>query len=153
MNVKVYQEIYGGCPRKGAGRPDAEGKAMVSSVGMKSPMEGWRPLVCWQFNEGVCSYDLKCKFHTFAKPAGSSTPRCNALQWEDKGRDKDSHKLELEGVNLQGPHYTEDIIVGLFLSADVPAISRYKQSLFSIWVICQPLLIHITWFTLQIIHV
>jgi len=74
MDVKVYQEICGGCPRKGAGRPDAKGKATVSSVGLKNLMEGWRPLVCWQFNEGVCSYDLKCKFHIYAKPAGGCTP-------------------------------------------------------------------------------
>jgi len=62
MDVKVYQEICGGRPRKGAGRLDAEGKVMSSSVGMKRPIEGRRPLVCWQFNEGVCSYGLKCKF-------------------------------------------------------------------------------------------
>ena len=71
--------------------------------------------------------------HIYAKPAGGSTPRCNALQWEDKGRDKDSHKLKLEGVNLQGPHYTEDIIVGLFLSVDVPANSRYHETEFILY--------------------
>jgi len=62
MEVKVYQEICGGRPRKGAGRPDAEGKMMSSSVGTKKPIAGRRPLVCWQFNKGVCSYGLKCKF-------------------------------------------------------------------------------------------
>ena len=30
----------GSRPRKGAGRPDAEGKVMSSSVGMKRPIEG-----------------------------------------------------------------------------------------------------------------
>jgi len=82
MDVKVYQEICGGRPRKGAGRPDAEGKVMSSSVGMKRLIEGRRPLVCWQFNEGVCSYVWsEMQVSTFVRNvSGGSTPRNNALQ-------------------------------------------------------------------------
>ena len=86
MDVKVYQEICGGRPRKGAGRPDAEGKVMSSSVGMKRPIEGRRPLVCWQFNEGVCSYGLKCKFpHVGEKCRGQhSKKQCPTVRGQGK---------------------------------------------------------------------
>ena len=57
MDVKVYQEVCGGRSKRRAGGP-----SVVSSVGWKRPTEGRKQYVCWQFNEGHCSYGPKCKF-------------------------------------------------------------------------------------------
>jgi len=52
------------------------------------------------------------------KHVRGSTPRNNAVQWEDRARDKDSYRPELEGVNLHD--YT---LFRILLSADVLATS------------------------------
>ena len=59
MDVKVYQEVCGGCPRK---RAEPAGEKRGLPMGAKRPMEGRRPVVCWQFNDGSCTYGKSCRF-------------------------------------------------------------------------------------------
>ena len=56
MDVLVYQEVCGGRPWKTVGLPQGDEKRAGLLGGTK------RPAVCWQFNEGSCSYGRTCRF-------------------------------------------------------------------------------------------
>ena len=69
MDVLVYQEVCGGRPRKSVGWPQVDGKQARPSVGTK------RPAVCWQFNEGACSYGRTCRFPHVCEVCRGSHPK------------------------------------------------------------------------------
>ena len=51
MDVQLYQEVCGGRPRRTAvHQADPKGAGWTGS--QKRPLEGRRPAVCWQFNDG-----------------------------------------------------------------------------------------------------
>ena len=52
VDVQVYQETCGGHP----------GRRVEMAPPLSRATGGGRPSVCWQYNEGTCSYGRKCKF-------------------------------------------------------------------------------------------
>ena len=60
VDVQVYQETCGGFPRKRTERPTEP--RMAGSSGIKRPTGGPKQTVCWQYNDGSCSYGRQCKF-------------------------------------------------------------------------------------------
>lgn len=69
MDVQIYQEVCGGRPRKKVGSPQQEGKRVGLTAATK------RPGVCWQFNEGVCTYGKACRFPHACKVCRGNHPK------------------------------------------------------------------------------
>ena len=71
MDVQVYQEMCAGRPRKrGMGLP-SESKGTGTAGGIK------RAGVCWQFNQGSCSYGKSCKFPHVCENCRGNHPKCH----------------------------------------------------------------------------
>ena len=62
MDVSLYQELCGGQPRKRAMGPQADGRGAATGSNAKRSLDSRKPVVCWQYNDGVCSYGSRCKF-------------------------------------------------------------------------------------------
>ena len=61
MDVQLYQEVCGGRPRrKAVSQADPKGTGGPGSP--RRLLEGCRPAVCWQFNDGGCTFGRGCKF-------------------------------------------------------------------------------------------
>ena len=74
MDVQIYQEVCGGRPRRRAiSQGEAKGATWATSA--KSPMEARRPAVCWQFNEGGCTFGRACKFPHVCENCQGSHPK------------------------------------------------------------------------------
>lgn len=62
MDVALYQELCGSRPRRKLVEPAVDSKGPSRSLGKKRPSGGQKSLVCWQFNDGDCSFGKACKF-------------------------------------------------------------------------------------------
>lgn len=62
MDVALYQELCESRPRRRMSELASDQKAPARAAGIKRPSGGQKSLVCWQFNDGDCSYGKSCKF-------------------------------------------------------------------------------------------
>ena len=75
MDVQLYQEVCGGRPRRKA-TPQADMKGAAGTSNPKRPGEGRRPAVCWQFNDGGCTFGRGCKFPHACEICRGGHPKC-----------------------------------------------------------------------------
>ena len=75
MDVALYQELCGSRPRRRVLEPASDLKTPVRFAGMKRPSGGQKLLVCWQFNDGDCSYGKSCKFPHLCEVCRGNHPK------------------------------------------------------------------------------
>jgi hypothetical protein len=65
IDVQLFQEICGSHPRK----------VLQEEKGLRKVSRERKSAVCWQFNEGKCSYGGKCRFPHVCEVCGAGHPK------------------------------------------------------------------------------
>ena len=93
MDVKLYQEVCGGCPCRTA-VPQADPKGAGWTGSQKRPLEGRRPAVCWQFNDGGCTLEGDASSFTPVRSVGAVTPNVAAQVCLGQGRNRNLARVD-----------------------------------------------------------
>ena len=82
MDVQIYQEVCEGRPRRRA-IPQGEARGATGATSTRRLTDARRPAVCWQFNEGGCTFGRACKFPHVCENCQGSHPkfRCPSTLW------------------------------------------------------------------------
>ena len=78
MDMALYQELCGSRPRRKVVEPTL---VPSRSLGKKRPSGCRKSLVCWEFNDGDCSFGKSCKFPHLCEMCRGNHPkyRCTGL--------------------------------------------------------------------------